>query len=185
MMQSLLADRFKLAVHFETKEGPAYALILDKAGKLGPQMRAYPDGFPCSAPQPVGGPVARSADGAAPTAPTVDDGQLPASCGYMGVLGVRDSEGNMRQAGRNLSVDALIDWISRNANLDRSLVDRTGLSGAFDVSLESSMPIPPDRDAAAASFREALGDQLGLKLQSITAPVSSLVIDHIERPSPN
>ena len=39
MMQSLLADRFKLAVHRETKEGPIYALVLVKPGQLGPQLK--------------------------------------------------------------------------------------------------------------------------------------------------
>lgn len=48
MMQSLLAERFKLAAHFETKDGPAYAFVLSKVGKPGSQMRAFPDGFSCS-----------------------------------------------------------------------------------------------------------------------------------------
>src|SRR5262249_45985194 len=47
MMQSLLADRFKLAVHWETKQVPAMALVLNKPGKLGPQLREHRDVPPC------------------------------------------------------------------------------------------------------------------------------------------
>ncbi len=49
MMQSLLADRFKLAVHFETQTGSAYAMVLAKAGKTGPQLRPHSEGEPCGA----------------------------------------------------------------------------------------------------------------------------------------
>jgi uncharacterized protein (TIGR03435 family) len=101
----------------------------------------------------------------------------------------RVEPGIMRQAGRNLSMDALLVWISMFGNLDRPLADRTGLSGTFDVSVESSLPAPPGADATAASpgttFLQAVNDQLGLKLQSITAPVNTLIIDHVEEPSPN
>jgi uncharacterized protein (TIGR03435 family) len=70
------------------------------------------------------------------------------------------------------------------AQLDRPLVDRTGITGAFDMSLEYQQPPPPDVDGATV-IREALNDQPGLKLQPITAPVRSLVIDHVKQPSPN
>ena len=176
MMQSLLADRFRLAAHFETKDGPAYALVLTRAGKLGSQMRTFPDGFPCS----VSGPGAPA---------TIDHGRLPASCGDMHTLTTlneRGERGISRRAGRNVSMDDLLEWISLNGNLDRPLVDRTGLRGTFDVSLT---PAPPDADAApeppGAAFLQDVNAQLGLKVQSITAPVRSLIIDHIEEPTPN
>ena len=47
MMQSLLADRFKLRVHFESKEVPVLALILIQPGKLGPKLRPHSEGPPC------------------------------------------------------------------------------------------------------------------------------------------
>ena len=47
MMQSLLADRFKLSAHFETREVPVLALILVKPGKLGPKLRPHSEGPPC------------------------------------------------------------------------------------------------------------------------------------------
>lgn len=72
MMQSLLADRFRLAVHFDTKPGSAYALVLAKPGKPASQVRTYPDGFRCA-----DGDVQWSVNGG----PTVDNGQLPVYCG--------------------------------------------------------------------------------------------------------
>src|SRR5438045_115364 len=47
MMQSLLAERFKLVLHFETQEAPVFALTLAKPGKLGPKLRPHADGPPC------------------------------------------------------------------------------------------------------------------------------------------
>ena len=48
MMQSLLADRFKLAIHHETRQLPIMALVLDKPGKLGPQLQEHPEDSPCA-----------------------------------------------------------------------------------------------------------------------------------------
>jgi uncharacterized protein (TIGR03435 family) len=75
--------------------------------------------------------------------------------------------------------------------VDRPVIDRTRLGGTFDFSLEwalspdSAQPpsFPPD-DTGPTVF-EALQGQLGLKLTSTTGPVSVLVIDHVEQPSPN
>lgn len=47
MMQSLFADRFKLAVHFEARETPVLALTLAEPGKIGPKLRAHSEGPPC------------------------------------------------------------------------------------------------------------------------------------------
>ena len=48
MMQALLADRFKLAIHYEIKQQPIFALVLDKPGKLGPKLQPHPADSPCS-----------------------------------------------------------------------------------------------------------------------------------------
>lgn len=79
------------------------------------------------------------------------------------------------------------------ANLGRPVVDQTGLSGRYDFLIEwapdrSDLP-PGDAgapvDPQGPGFLEALHEQLGLKLESAKAPVWTLVIDHIERPSEN
>jgi uncharacterized protein (TIGR03435 family) len=80
-------------------------------------------------------------------------------------------------------------------SVDRTVVDRTGLSGVFDFTLEFAPELGPGTQpgttASASdpsglpSLFTALQEQLGLKLESQTGPVDVLVIDHVEEPSPN
>jgi uncharacterized protein (TIGR03435 family) len=77
--------------------------------------------------------------------------------------------------------------------LDHPVVDRTGLSGRFDYSIEfapeTNGPSPANGDAPAdapgLTFLQAPREQLGLRLESTKAPLRVLVIDHVERPSEN
>jgi bla regulator protein blaR1 len=75
--------------------------------------------------------------------------------------------------------------------VDRPVLDRTGLTGTFDFSLEWSQEPDPARppgsqsEDTGRSFLEALQEQLGLKLKPTTGPVDVLVIDHVEEPSAN
>jgi uncharacterized protein (TIGR03435 family) len=80
--------------------------------------------------------------------------------------------------------------------LDRVVVNRTGLNGVFDASIEFAPPqgrlgpqLGADANAADSSgppsIFTALQEQLGLKLESTKGPVDVLVIDHVEEPSPN
>jgi uncharacterized protein (TIGR03435 family) len=73
--------------------------------------------------------------------------------------------------------------------LDRPVVDRTGLTGNFDFTIEFSPEDPTPKDApldtTGTTPLEALRDQLGLKLESTSGPIDTLIIDHIEEPSPN
>jgi uncharacterized protein (TIGR03435 family) len=77
--------------------------------------------------------------------------------------------------------------------VSRLVVDRTGLSGTFDFTLEwlpeSNGPVPPSGDAqpeaSGPTFLEALNEQLGLKLESIKAATQVLIVDRVERPSAN
>jgi uncharacterized protein (TIGR03435 family) len=176
MMQSLLADRFKLAVHRETKEGPIYALILVKPGKLGPQLK--PDAEPCST----------DPSSVSPTPSAGVAGEFPPVCGAMRMTPT--TPGRMRIGGRNETMETLAMNLS-GGTVDRPVVDRTGLVGGFDLSLEWQPDGPqppgtnpqPDRDGP--TFQEALQEQLGLKLESATGPITVLFVDHVEKPSPN
>jgi uncharacterized protein (TIGR03435 family) len=81
--------------------------------------------------------------------------------------------------------------------LDRPVVDKTGIAGAFDFTLRwspdesqfSRLGIfyrPPAEDSSLPPpLFEAIQEQLGLKLEPVKAPVDALVIDHIERPTAN
>jgi len=67
----------------------------------------------------------------------------------------------------------------------RSVVDKTGLTGKYDVTLKWN-PDPENASAdASPNIFTALEEQLGLKLQSAKGPVKSLVVDHVERPAEN
>jgi uncharacterized protein (TIGR03435 family) len=187
MMQALLADRFKFAMHYETKQVPVEALVLDKPGKMGPQFRQHVDEPPCSTVAPGG---ATSRPDAAPTV----EGGYPETCGS--IPGLQPSNaGRIRIGGRNVPIAMMANEFSIPdfSNADRPIIDRTGLSGKFDFVLEFSPqlngPLPPGAtfqpDPNGPSFLQALKEQLGLKLESQTGPVEVVVIDHIEQPSEN
>ena len=84
----------------------------------------------------------------------------------------------------------LDQWIHSPFLSGRSVVDRTGLAGAYDFTLTWG-PERPDASGAgpgttdAPSLFTAVQEQLGLKLISTKAPVEVIVIDHIEQPSEN
>jgi uncharacterized protein (TIGR03435 family) len=175
MMQSLLAERFHLQAHFETQTVAAFALLLAKAGKAGPNLRPHEEGPPCNA-APAGGDL------------------FPPVCGIFSMRLQRNRE---RRAGyRNATMDVLASGLSTFGEIDRPVINRTGLNGKFDFTLEwadelrgaaPAGPPPPDSQTSAAgpSFITALNEQLGLKLESTKAAVSVLVVDHAERPSEN
>ncbi len=176
MMQSLLADRFKLAVHRETKEGPIYALILVKPGQLGPRLK--PDAEPCST-NPASASTTSSADLA---------GEFPPVCGAMRMTPT--TPGRMRIGGRGETMETLAMNLF-GPTVDRPVVDRTGLVGGFDFSIEWQPDDPQSPSANSQTDKdgptllEALREQLGLKLEPQTGPVTVLVVDHVEEPSPN
>jgi uncharacterized protein (TIGR03435 family) len=174
MMQSLLADRFKLKLHYETKQIPVLALALDKPGKLGPKIQLHPaDAPPCST-------------AAAPGA-TVDGG-FPLQCG---VINPSFSSGELKVGARNVPLTMLTNLMGSQQiiNINRPVVNKTGIDANVDFILGFTPDAPPGGDPRADSsgptFLEALKDQLGMKLEQTTAPVDSIVVDHIEEPSEN
>jgi uncharacterized protein (TIGR03435 family) len=186
MMQSLLVDRFKLAIHSETRQLPVFALVLVRSGKTGPQLLPHSSDPPCYTGPPAGAP------GLAPEA------QAKAATGFAAVCGVfmglpPSVPGRMRRAGRDMSMEQVAGFLTTAPGniLDRSVLDRTGLNGGFDFTIEYTPefngPAPPNfqSDPTGPTFLEALQEQLGLKLVPQTGPVDVLVIDHIEEPSPN
>ncbi len=72
-----------------------------------------------------------------------------------------------------------------SAQAGRAVVDRTGLAGFFEADLEFSPDALTDAASERPSLFTALEEQLGLKLEPQTAPVEVLVIEQIERPTPN
>ena len=100
-----------------------------------------------------------------------------------------------RVSGTKTSMDRLVDVLSRLTG--RTVVDKTGLAGGYDINLEytpdqpRALPPPPGApplppiDPNGPSLFTALQEQRGLKLESQKGPVDIIVIDHIEKPSEN
>lgn len=177
MVQSLLADRFKFAMHYEDRRVPFYALKLLKPGKLGPQIRAYTSNEePCPTSPPQVQTVA---------------GGFPAFCGLPQRLAA--SQPGLTGFGfRNVSMEQLAAYTTGMGELDRPVLDRTGLSGTFDLIIEydrsaNNGPTPESEttDPNGPTLFEAIKDQIGLKLEEQTGPVKTFVVDHIEEPAPN
>lgn len=170
MLQAMLADRFKLAVHYEVQQRPVYAMVVARAdGRLGPNLRRSE--LDCEAIQ-----AARRA-GSKDTLPPTALGGPPCGMSMRGSVGMEVLIG-----GQPLSRLAS----SFGSGLDRVVVDRTGLTGNYEVKL-TYMPQPrPDAPAdAPPNIFTALQEQLGLKLEPDRAPLKVLVIDRIERPADN
>jgi len=135
MLQTLLAERFHMAVHRETKQLPAYTLLLAKGGsKL---KQASPDS-------------------------------------KSGMTDSSGPNGEQRMVFVSTPVRVLVNLLA-NA-LGSPVVDRTGLDGLYDYTLEWP-------DAGSSLFTSV--DQLGLKLEAKKEPVEVLVIDRAEHPSAN
>jgi uncharacterized protein (TIGR03435 family) len=180
MMRSLLADRFKFAFHAEKREMPVLALVLAKPETLGPPLQPHPAGAPCQMgfdrSHPAQGGILEKAWGG-----------FPPIC--QGILAFRKSAtGPWQLAGRNVTVGFMADMFSQRVDLGRPIVDATGLKGTFDFLIEYA---PENQSATAAAdqdrpnFREALRDQLGLKMESRKTSMDVMVADHIERPTAN
>ena len=174
MLRSLLEDRFKVRTHRETRELPVYELVVARAdGKLGPQLRQSTAN--CDGPPP-------------PRQPNE-----PPPCGAMrGPARVMAGGIPMRRFAEMLTA---IMAVGTPASADgRLVVDKTGLSGRFAFSLTwtpdqiPAVAPPPGIqpvDPNGPSLVTALQEQLGLKLESAKGPVEVLVIDSVERPTPD
>lgn len=183
MLRSLLRDRFKLQAHYETRQGPVYALVQEKAGKLGPSLQRHPADADCSAKPPY--------------SPAKANEKFPVLCA--GTLPMTPTTpGHTRSGARNVTMEYFASFLKSIGNLDRPVLNRTGLNGTFDLALEWTPDFPglpglgpqPDlvgrgSDVQGPSFAEALRDQLGLRLEPSNGEIQVLLIDHIEHPSAN
>ncbi len=160
MMQALLEDRFKLAVHRETGETPVSALVFVKPGA---HISPHPKDDDCAS----------------------ERAGLPPVCGIIAHLSP-SVPGRLSFGGRNVTLTQLAESFPTQtgmATLPRPVVDKTGLQGGFDFSFEW---VPEGAtDVPGPNFAEALRDQLGLKLVTEKGAVELVVIDHLEQPSGN
>jgi uncharacterized protein (TIGR03435 family) len=181
MLLPLPVERFNLKYHHETRELPTYALMVAKGG---PKMTPSAVQDPPPAPKP--------SDGGPPARPGEAGGNNPPRR-MMRLLG----RGHFEAEGGNMQILARV----LSQQLGRTVVDKTGLTGTYDYTLQwtpDDAPPPgpggvdggPPRsesgsEAAGPSLFTAVQEQLGLKLQSEKGPADVIVIDHIDLPSEN
>ncbi|MGE3401529.1 MAG: TIGR03435 family protein [Vicinamibacterales bacterium] len=173
MLRSLLEDRFKLVARRETRDQPIFELVVARPGQLGPGLRQT--GLDCDALFASGRPPVP----AAPRQP----GEPPPCRLIGGPARTIASAVTMQQLAANLS-----------NHLGRFVVDRTGLTDRYDFNLAwtpdrlpAGAPPPgiPPVDPNGPPLVTALQEQLGLKVEPARGPVEVLVIDRVERPTPN
>jgi uncharacterized protein (TIGR03435 family) len=175
MVRTLLAERFKLVVHDETRERPVYALVMARDDRrMGSQLRR--SAVDCDAV------MAAIAANGRPPGPPKTGGAPPCSMGG----------GPGRLMGSALTMPQIANGLSPYVN--RVVRDRTGIAGNFDLDLAWT-PAPGEYGgigpfdhnapptAEATSIFTALQEQLGLRLEATTGPVDVLVVDRAERPS--
>lgn len=199
MIQALLADRFQLKLHYETREGTIHVLRLVQPGVLGPSIRKHPADVDCSHTW-----YTPNSDGSMPSQPT--DG-LPAICTTVEMM--KPPVDSLSYAGRGTAIAELVKMSAAWYDDGRPVIDETGLAGVYDFTLEFSppsnappqlpanpgVPTRPDMPARPSFINQhgvygpelvkALRTQLGMKLENTKGPVQSLVLDHIEQPSAN
>lgn len=203
MLRTLLAERFKLAVHRETKEHNIYALVV---GKGGPKLKE-------SEPDPIAPTVA--SDGGPAPPPSTGSNQLSVSSNGKGAE-VSDGQGgkqkmSMGPDGKSMRIENTKITMAAFAEMltpfvDRPVVDMTGLNGNYQVTLDLSMeevmaiarkagammPGAGGGGDASRSPADAAADpsvssifntvqQLGLKLEARKAPILQIIIDHVEK----
>ncbi|CAN5459838.1 hypothetical protein BH10ACI4_BH10ACI4_04870 [soil metagenome] len=180
MMQVLLADRFKLQVHHEIRQVPIFALVLVKVGMTGPNLQPHQANDACSSQA-----VADVAQGQPhPVTPAVG---LPMVCGVIAHLPPSEP-GRTSFGARDVDLGLLASSLPTQTGMltvPRPVIDQTGLHGTFDFKMEWLQEFEARPDATGPTFREALRDQLGLKLESQKGPIDLVIIDHLEQPSAN
>jgi uncharacterized protein (TIGR03435 family) len=175
-LQSLLAERFQLSMHSETRDLPIYALVLArKDGKLGAGLVETKEGT-CKVAEPNSRP--ERPEPGKPTTPLCRTIMMNPRFLCSFDLPIAGLAGNLSEI------------------LGRQVIDQTGLTGNFNINLEwtpnesqalqlpPGVPAPPPPDSPVSIFT-AIQEQLGLKLESRKGPVQVWVIDRAEKPSEN
>jgi uncharacterized protein (TIGR03435 family) len=183
MWQTLLADRMKLAAHYEPREVRGYKLVPARSdGRLGPQLK--PSTLDCPAPDPASTappPPQAATDALRPgTVMTADTERL-----LMSQCRVLMSRANTTYAGAVTMQQLLIAL--GFGGIREPIEDHTGLQGLYSFKLtfaRQTLSLQPTVDDAPSIF-VVLQEQLGLKLEPTTMQSQAVVVDRIDRPSEN
>jgi uncharacterized protein (TIGR03435 family) len=175
MMQAMLAERFKLKVHHETKELTVYDLVIAKGGfKL---KEADPNSASPNAAPNAGSPnaMATSPNGMRPPDGAPRKGMMRMGMGDLNAQGI--------------PIPSLANFLAQM--LHKQVRDKTGLTGSYDIQLKwqpDDMPAESKEASgadSAPSIFTAVQEQLGLRLEAVKGPVDTIVVDHVELPTEN
>jgi len=194
MLRGLLADRFALKAHTETRDVPTYALMLARGdGKLGPKMKVSTDSCPDFKEQQQKMLEAIAKGGMSALQSMVGKPGENKPCSMTNIPPTPDNPGfGFKATGQSL--DLLVLLLTQLSG--RPVVNKTGLTGLFDyeltISLQTlaaiyqdlgvSLPLPPGLPEGPA-LMTTLQEDLGLKFDSIRAPGDVLIIDSAELPT--
>jgi uncharacterized protein (TIGR03435 family) len=174
MLQALLADRFKLALHRGNTRQEIYALVEAKSGiKLNPAGAADLESLP------------GALDFFGETRAVATGSTAMISNPRMGtVLETEGSNRTQQWHARSISLPGLADLLDKVAPLSSPIIDMTGLQGRYELILQVSLrerTSPADMEASIlTAFNDGLR-KLGLQLEHRTASIESLIVDHVEK----
>lgn len=167
MVQSLLTTRFGLKTHTETRDLPALAIVQINPNKLGPQLHPH-----------------AAADNSCANVAL----NAPSICGAL-ISAPASSPSHVRLTGQKVTLDLLAAHLGQMGGFSRPILNQSNLTGTYDLTLDwgpDADTEPMDSNSRQTYLQRALQDQLGLKLERRTAPVTILLIDHInQQPSDN
>jgi len=172
MFQSLLAERFKLAIHHETKVLPVYELVV---AKNGPKLKESGENSDAEAAPPSRGSSSKLDREGFPIVP-VGQANIAQRFGPGAV-----AHWTIRQE----PIEAFAQALSQPLAAGRQVIDRTALAGKYDFTLYYELQLPGNPPSAsddpAPTLDQALQQQLGLKLADAKAPFDVVVVDHAEK----
>ena len=171
-LRALLADRFHLKAHFETRRRPVYELVVNRSdGRLGPNLKPSKGGcVPFFKREAVN-------VGLVLDRPPAGDPEPVRPC--MASIGL---------AMIVMENTAMEDWakiLALRPQLDRTVIDRTGLTGNFDFELRNEAAMQPGAPILLPPLKPMLESQLGLTVRDAEDDVEVLLIDSIDHPTEN
>lgn len=171
-LRTLLAERLNLKVRMEVQRRPIYELVLHRAdGRLGPNLIPSKGGcrsFFQREPVNTAVLVLKPAEG--------EPQPLPPCLLSVATMGIYTT---------NMPMTDFVRLLALRPQLNRTVIDRTGLTGGFDIMLRFFEPGDPGAGNLLPAIKPLLESQMGLTLRDAEGPVEILVIENVERPTEN
>lgn len=193
MLKALLAERFALRTRTETRQMPQYVLTMARSdGRLGPSLKPTPEKCIADMEERKRNPPPRPPLQSRPTPRSIDEMRDLMRTPTCGGTSMMSSPSSTTYSMSGLPLSNLVSRLS--SELNAPVVDRTGLTGPFDMVLEyepvrrASTPLaatPQALDVFAPPLPSALQTQLGIKLEKGEGPLAVVIIESVEQPTPD